>query len=525
MKKTTCPEIKKWLLDDREFALLDVREDGFFGEGHLLHAISLPYSRLELDIGALVPRAETPVFVADHGEGVAAKAAARLADMGYTDVAILEDDLASCEAQGFTIFKGVNVPSKTLGEIAEEVGHTPFIEAEEYKRMLDDGEDFILLDGRSPREFNNFSIPGGRSCPNAELPYRLPLLVSSPKTKVVVNCAGRTRSLVGAQTLRNFGFENEIVALKNGTQGWRLAGFDLDHGRTVEPLPAVEGSAMEASKALAASFMKDNGIPTVNAATVATWAQDTSRTLYVFDVRTKEEFDAKHIEGSLYAAGGQLVQGTDKWVGTRGARIVLVDDGNVRAANSAYWLRAMGHEAYVLEDDASDPTLNLSIPTPALKSAAGKLPEIPAADVASDGGVQIVDLRASAAYRAAHIEGAQWSIRPKLSSLKLDPGAAVVLVASESGVADIAATDLREMGVGDIRILKDDPEAWRAAGMKVVSTPDEPADSERIDFLFFVHDRHTGNPEASKAYLNWELGLIGQLNDWEKSLFPILDGH
>jgi rhodanese-related sulfurtransferase len=525
MKTITPQDIKNWLMSGREFAFIDVREEGQYGEGHLLHAVTLPYSRLELSAAALIPRADVPVCVMDDGEGVAQAAAKRLETFGYTDVRVLAGGLSAAAAAGFTVFKGVNVPSKTLGELAEEAGHTPSIDAEDMKRMLDDGDDFILLDGRTPNEFNAMSIPGGRSCPNAELPYRLPELVSSPATKVVVNCAGRTRSLIGAQSLRNFGFENPIFALKNGTQGWRLAGFELDHGRAPAPLPEITGEAAQAARARAETYMRENAIPKIDIGTATEWAKDASRTFYLFDVRTEQEYAAGHLPGAVFAPGGQLVQATDKWVAVRGARIVLSDDDNIRAANTAYWLRAMGHDAHVLVDDASAAASGFEAPPPAVPPVAETLDEVSAANLAAGTLPAIIDLRASADFRDGHIEGAVWSIRPRLASLGLSAGSDVVLVAPDKGVAELAAMDLRDAGVSTLRRLAGGPDDWRAAGLDIVATPDLPPDSERLDFLFFVHDRHQGNAEASRAYLNWELGLIGQLKDWELGLFPLHGEH
>jgi len=521
--KTVTPEtIKSWLIEGVEFALLDVREYGQFGEGHLLYAVGLPYSRLEPEVAALVPRASVPVVLVDDGEGVTQKAAGRLEAMGYSDVSVLDGNLASCEAAGFTMFKGEAVPSKTLGELAEEVGQLPSITPADMTNLIDQGEDYILLDGRTPREFNNMSIPTGQSCPNAELGYRLPLFVSNPETKVIINCAGRTRSLVGAQSLRNLGFENPIYALENGTQGWTLAGLALESGCLPAALPEVTGEHFDAAKARAADFITANSLPTVEAQTLMEWVKDETRTLYLFDVRTDEEYAAGHLPGAVHAPGGQLVQGTDNWVAVRGARIVLSDDGDIRAANTAYWLRAMGHDAYVLTDDVSDLTSTIPAPGSIVSGAIDPLKTItPEALNALDPKPLIIDLRASAAYREAHIEGAIWSIRPKLDTLDLDVDRSMVLVASDNEHAALAALDLREAGYSTIAYLSGGPEEWRAGGLEIVATPETPPDAERIDFLFFVHDRHLGNPQASRDYLNWELGLIGQLQEWERELFPI----
>ena len=68
--------------------------------------------------------------------------------------------------------------------------------------------------------------------PGGELVYRIGDLAPDPKTLVVVNCAGRTRSIMGAESLRRAGIPNKVVALRNGTMGWELAGFRCDRGRT-----------------------------------------------------------------------------------------------------------------------------------------------------------------------------------------------------------------------------------------------------------------------------------------------------
>ena len=107
----------------------------------------------------------------------------------------------------------------------------------------------------------------------------------------------------------------------------------------------------------------------------------------------------------------------------------------------------------------------------------------------------------------------------------VDAGVEVVLITPNKPLAELAAMDLRDAGATSIRVLTSGPDAWDEAGLSVVATPDLPSDAERLDFLFFVHDRHTGNAQASRDYLNWELGLIGQLKDWELNLFPTFAEH
>ena len=59
--------LKAWLSDGSEIALLDVREYGRYGDGHLFFAVSLPYSRFELGLPALVPNLIEAMFTGFPG--------------------------------------------------------------------------------------------------------------------------------------------------------------------------------------------------------------------------------------------------------------------------------------------------------------------------------------------------------------------------------------------------------------------------------------------------------------------------
>ncbi|HEX9673312.1 MAG TPA: rhodanese-like domain-containing protein, partial [Burkholderiales bacterium] len=191
MTMVAANQLKNLLRDGGEIALLDVREAGQFGESHLLFATPLPYSRLELDIGALAPRKSVRIVLCDDGVlGVAARAARRLEAQGYTDISVLEGGTAAWAAAGYALYKGVNVPSKLFGELVEHACRTPRVTAQELARMRAAGEDFVILDGRPLAEYRKMNIPGGICCPNAELPYRLSGIVGNPRTRIVVNCAG-----------------------------------------------------------------------------------------------------------------------------------------------------------------------------------------------------------------------------------------------------------------------------------------------------------------------------------------------
>ena len=519
-QKVTPHHLQTWLFDGQEIALFDVREHGQYGEAHLFHGVNLPYSRLELEARRLAPNPDVRLVIYDQtGRDISLKAAQRLEQLGYTCVHVLEGGAEGWQAAGLQLFAGVHVPSKAFGERVEEASHTPHISATELADWQARGEPLVLLDGRPFDEYRKMTIPGSVCCPNGELGYRLKELVLDETTPIVVNCAGRTRSIIGAQTLIDLGVKNPVYALENGTQGWYLADLPLEHGST-RRYPEVSPSTGLASQRDAAQRLaRRANVQTVKAEQVLAWSQDASRSLFVCDVRTPEEFALGSLPGAQHTPGGQLIQSTDLYVGVRGARLVLLDNDGVRAPIVASWLRQSGHEAYVLEGGLQS---GLALPVSAV-SHAPQLPEISAAalqDALRDDTVALIDLRGSMAYRKAHIAGAVWSIRTRLAQDLAAQSRPVVLVADDAQVAAIAALELPESQRQHLHWLEF--KGWQAAGFDVSESATNPPNDQCIDFLFFTHDRHSGNKDAARQYLAWEIGLLGQMTKQEiASLKPL----
>ena len=74
-----------------------------------------------------------------------------------------------------------------------------------------------------------------------------------------MNCAGRTRSIIGAQSLINAGLPNKVIALKNGTMGWHLAGLKVARGETRSFGPQGPEAAKFAQAAAANIASQDEG--------------------------------------------------------------------------------------------------------------------------------------------------------------------------------------------------------------------------------------------------------------------------
>ncbi len=521
MAKSVSPQdVRAWLSDGSELAFFDVREYGQYGEAHPFFVVPLAYSVFERRLPRLAPNLRVRMVLVDGGDGIADQAAARAEEMGYSDVHVMRGGAPAWSAAGFTLYAGVNVPSKTFGELLELERHTPRLTASEVRAMQQDNADHFIVDGRTFAEFKNFSIPGGVSCPNGELALRIRDLVPDPATTIVVNCAGRTRSILGAQTLIDVGVSNPVYALENGTQGWFLAGLELDSGAT-EKYPEVSGRVELADRQRRARELADHaGVAFVTASQALDMLADELRTTYVLDVRTEEEFTHGHIPGARHAPGGQLVQATDQWIGVRGARIIMIDNEMVRAPLAANWLAQLGHEVFVIEG-GMDAASGLAVsPSRVRGTAAPSLPDVAAQDAASRAS-DIIDLRPAMTFRKGHISGARWSIRPRLLSAVSEPHKPIALIGGDD-VVELAAGDLARAGHTDIKRLKGGVDDWRAAGLEIVETPDQPADADCIDFLFFTAERHNSNEAASRQYLEWEIGLVDQLDDQERSAFRIV---
>lgn len=499
MRPIAPAALKSLLRERRELAILDAREEGEFGRAHLFWAVPCPLSRREIRARALLPRRACPVVCVDGGEGHAAALAAYLEGIGCTDVAVLEGGTPAWEAAGFALFSGVHVPSKAFGEWVEHHHGTESLDPAELDALVRSGAKHVILDSRPMDEFVRMTIPGAVNVPGGELAWRVAALAPDPDAVVVVNCAGRTRSILGAESLRQAGIPNRVVALRNGTMGWELAGFACERGATRAFPPGTPPGAA-AAQGRARRFADRHGVGTVtrDAALAMLAAQD--RTTYALDVRTAEEYAAGHLPGFRHAPGGQLVQATDQWVAARGARILLADGEGVRARMAGAWLRQLGGwEVLVVEDALSGPleTGPWRPEVPELRP----VPEVTPAELHALGdSVRVVDLQRSIDCRAGRVPGSQWAVRGRVPP---GDGRPTVFVAADDALARLAAAETPEG-----RVLAGGIAAWKAAGLPLVLDRHHPEDADCVDWYLRPYDRNTGQEAAMHDYLRWEVELV-----------------
>ncbi len=497
--------------DGGELALVDVREELIFSQRHLLLARSIPLSRLELKFAQLVPRRATRIVLCDDGDGAAGRAAAILDRNGYSDLAILDGGVDAWAAAGYELFSGVNVPSKAFGEYIEHESGTPSIAAAELEQLLREKADIVVLDSRPFDEYSRVSIPTGVNVPGAELVLRAREIAPSPDTMIVVNCAGRTRSIIGAQSLINAGVPNKVVALRNGTMGWSLAGFACDSGKN-RRAPNVSPKTLDWARTAALQVAQNCGVERIDRAMLETWRNDAARTLYLFDVRDPAEYSAGHVAGAVSAPGGQLVQATDHYVGTLGARIVLADDAEVRAAMTGSWLRQMGwKDVFVLAESGSEkrPLKTATLDGETHSSSAIACAALHA--LLSRDAATVVDLAPSRDYLAGHIPGAWFAIRTRLSLAlaKIPLGETLVLTSEDGALARLAAGEAEALVDIPVRILAGGNAAWRAAGY-ALSTEARMAD-EVVDQWRKPYERSGDTKAAMNEYLAWEIDLLPRI--------------
>ena len=341
----TPQQIRSALLLRDEIALLDVRHEAEFATAHPLFAANMAADRIALEAELRLPRRDAPIVLYDNGESFVPAAAEAFAMLGYSNIGALAGGLKAWRDAGYELFQDVNSYAKAFGELVESRRHTPSLPADDVAALIRSGANIAILDVRRFDEYTTMNIPGSVSVPGAELVLRAGIAAPDPDTTIVVNCAGRTRSIIGTQSLINAAEPNKVVALRNGTMGWTLAHHTLEHG--AERRGAIGPFAHAETNARDVAYRA--GVRRIGMNDLAALRAQATRTLYRFDVRSEEEYTAGHLNGFRHYPGGQLVQEIDMAAPVRGARIVLSDNMSIRADMTASWLAQMGWDTFVLD--------------------------------------------------------------------------------------------------------------------------------------------------------------------------------
>jgi len=504
------------MASDAPHAVLDLRERGAYERGHVFRTTSLARRLLELRLPALVPATATPIVLCDGDGRLAGLSAPTLRELGYTNVDALAGGLAAWRAAGRPLVEGINVPSKVFGERMLHELETPEISPRELLRRLERGDDLVIVDSRTPEEYARGCVPGAISIPGGELVLRIGDLVARPDTTIVVHCGGRTRSYIGAESLRRMKLPNPVVALENGTMGWALAGFPLERGaeRWAPPVsPQSRARAAEVASRVAA----EDGVPFVSPDDLAARvARRGDENLHVLDVRTADEYAAGHVPGAVWAPGGQAVQATDEYVAVRAAAIVLVCDDLVRSVMTASWLRRMGFPRVgvlaggVRAWEQAGGALERGRPNVAPAGWEQARAHVACVKPGDLGGARVFDVDQSDVYTRGHVPGAAWLCRSRLefliAGIAPDTRQPIVVSCGDGVASTLAAATLGRLGYGGARVLEGGTRAWAEAGLPIEHGATRLLD-EPDDVVPKPYDR---GREAMVKYLKWEEALDEQ---------------
>ena len=506
-------ELARLMQSSTPHALLDLREKAAYERGHIYRATSLPRRLLELRLPTLVPARATRLVVCDEDGRLAALALQTLGEMGYTDVRTLAGGLTAWRAERHPLVEGINVPSKVFGERALHECKTPQLTPHELRKRIERGDDLVIVDARTPEEYARACIPGAWSVPGGELVLRIAELVERPGTTIVVHCGGRTRSYIGAESLRRMQLPNPVVALENGTMGWELAGLTLERG-AARWAPAPSARSRAVATLTAKRVATEDGLTFVSPEHLATrLAKREYENLYVLDVRTADEYGAGHVASAVWAPGGQAVQATDEYVAVRAASIVLVCDGFARSVMTGSWLRRMGFPdvavlagglpAWIDAGGAVETDHPAVVPF-GWEAARQRVARVEPGDLGTG---LILSVDQSDAYARGHVPGAHWLCRSRLEwtvgTLAPERQAPIVVTCADGFASTLAGATLTRLGHTAVSVLEGGTRAWAEAGLAVEGGRTRLAD-EPDDVVLKPYER---GREAMERYLRWETDL------------------
>ena len=516
--KITAKTTKNLLSSSKELAFVDIREIGQHSKGHPFFSVSIPFSVFEIKIQELIPNKNIDIILFDENDDLSEKAHEIAMSMGYKKIFILEDGVHGWTDEGYELFDGINVPSKAFGEWVEIKKQTPHIKPYLLSKKIQKKQNIIIVDGRPLEEFKRMNIPNAICCPNMEIPINISEFIDK-KTEIIINCAGRTRSIIGAQNLINYGIKNSVKALENGTQGWFLANLELEKNQTRQFKDQKVFKKNETISNKASQLIKKYGLKKVSLKQINIFFSDKTRTTYIFDITTHSKNSRCNDLNIKNVPGGQLIQATDNFIGVQNSRIILVDEGDlIRSSMTASWLKQMGYEVYVFEDDLD--YINYFFEKKS-KFVIPKHQIISISEIKSYLSFNILDTRNSHDYKKLHFKRSKWISRKNLRFTNFREKRNFLIIFDDLNKAELISKDISSKYNGEIFFYEFKENEVIQFSDFLTKSSSSPKKSECIDFVYHTYKRHSGNKNHAKSYLKWEKELLQRMDEQEKRKFKV----
>ena len=117
--------------------------------------------------------------------------------------------LTACgDATSIGIIGGADGPTAILVSEKGEKAMYQQITAEEAKKIMDSGEEHIILDTREQDEFDEGHIPGAILIPYTEIENKAETVLPDKDAQILVYCRSGRRSKIASESLAKLGYTN-----------------------------------------------------------------------------------------------------------------------------------------------------------------------------------------------------------------------------------------------------------------------------------------------------------------------------
>jgi len=319
----------------KNISFLDIRERKQYVHGFAFGSVNCPFSKFKYLIKELVPDLNTNlILIGVKNNNQTNQIQKILTKFRYCRSYIIKGDYKNWKKHKFPLWAGEYTFSKAFGEWIEITSNIKNIYAKELNKIHKKNHNYLQIDARPKKEFEKFSLPQSVQCSGGELPCYINNK-ENLKKNYIVHCAGRTRSIIAYQTLKDFDFENKKYVLNGGTQNWVLNGYDRKFNNKSK-IKSTKINYKDDLK-LANTVAKKFNIP-------LTHIESKKANSYNFQINSEIK-NFKKIPGWKQVNATTLIQSTDKFISSTNTKVLIFSHIPSSAVFTVIWLRRMGYQA------------------------------------------------------------------------------------------------------------------------------------------------------------------------------------